>query len=304
MRSSILLVPLLPSLTSAAGCQRDQLIREASQFFLGAFANAKSDSAVPFTKLSSTAKITQNNQVLGSINESIFGNATGFVKPFRIQAVDTVACDVSSLVVVSERAGKGGKMGPAIVSVRLRIPKEDEVVSEVEILNALASSHALFNVANIPDHEPKEWSKHEVANLSTEAEVKARERLVRVADSYVEGIQRGDSSIVLAAKSCPRLENGVQTTGSCGSGLEMFKWPVTDRRWVVDVETQVVMGSFFFHYRLGTGLMNKLGMRSSTGTTGLWLHEYFKIKDGKIVGIWAAMQTLDYRYKDVWGPAV
>jgi hypothetical protein len=146
----------------------------------------------------------------------------------------------------------------------------------------------------VVEHPPDWWA-------ADEAVVANRKQLVQVADSYPSGIQSGNSSAVLAAKDCPRFENGVKTTPSCAGNMELFIWPVTDRRWVADTQKGVVMGSFFFNYRDGKGTMNKQGIRSANGTTGLWLHEYFKIREGKIVDVWAAMQTLDWRYKDVWG---
>jgi hypothetical protein len=295
MKSNIVLALLLPTITSAA-CTRDLLKLVTDQFFVGAFSNSKTSQSVPFTKLAPGVKITQNNQVLASINDSIFGNSTNFYKPFRIQSIDTETCDVATLLLVSERVGSHSSNAttPAIVSVRLRVPAENTLVTEVEILNALKGSHALFTPEAVVEHPPDWWA-------AEEAVVANRKQLVQVADSYPSGIQSGNSSAVLAAKDCPRFENGVKTTPSCAGNMELFIWPVTDRRWVADTQKGVVMGSFFFHYRDGKGTMNKQGIRSANGTTGLWLHEYFKIREGKIVDVWAAMQTLDWRYKDVWG---
>ena len=128
----------------------------------------------------------------------------------------------------------------------------------------------------------------------------SRDELLRVVDSYPRGIQAGDDALVQAADDCPRFENGYKTTDHCGKNMDMFKWPVTDRRYVVDTTTGVAMASFFFHYRLGKGKMMQQGIRPANMTTGLWLHEYFKIQDGKIITIQAAMQTLAADYKDVW----
>jgi hypothetical protein len=296
LKSNMLLASWLPATISAA-CTRDVLKWTTDQFFVGAFSNAKNSQSIPFTKLAPDVKITQNNQILASINDSIFGNATNFYKPFRIQSIDTESCDIATLLLLSERVGTKGDSNttPAIVSVRLRVPGDNDLVTEVEILNALEGSHALFTPAAVVE-QAKDWWAADEAGAA-----KDYKQLVYIADSYPAGIQSGNSSSVLAAKDCPRIENGVKTTDSCAGSMEMFIWPVTDRRWVADKQKGVVMGSFFFHYRDGKGLMNKQGIRSSNGTTGLWLHEYFKIKDGNIVDVWAAMQTLDWRYKDVWG---
>lgn len=280
--------PTLPLLLSAAlcsaECTRESLRAASDAFFKSAFAK----STTPTFKLSPKVKITQNNQLLPNLAASAYANITGFAKGYRLDAIDTDLCQIATFALPSEGAAT------AVMSTRLKVAGADGAITEIEILNALKGSHALFNTANFPDKTPGVWLAPQGSAPITRAE------LVKIVDTYPQGLQVGKDEGVLAGADCPRLENGVQTTKHCNVGMNNFRWPVTDRRWVADTKTGVTMGAFFFHYRNGTGLMNQRGIRSNSSKTGLWLHEYFKVQDRKIVDVSAAMQTLDAEYKDVW----
>jgi hypothetical protein len=275
-----------PALAFAA-CTRESLSATAKSFFEASF--TKSTSRLG--PLSKAVRITQNNVLLSGLGDSIFANMTSFASKYNISAIDTVTCDISTLVVPTE----GNTT--AIVSVRIKTTNEvPGAITQIEILNAMKGSHALFNPENYPVSAPAEWSTSE-ADTTT-----SRDALIKIVDTYPQALQEGNNTMALAAASCPRLENGYKTTDHCNLNADLFKWPVTDRRWVVDTSTQVVMASFFFHYKDGKGLMSQMGMkdRSANSTVGLWLHEYFKVKKGLIVDVTAAMHTLGADYKDVW----
>jgi hypothetical protein len=268
----------------SAACTRESLKTTSDAFFKSAFAKAAAPSGLT---LSPSVKITQNNQLLGSLGASAYANSTAFVKPWHIDAIDVDICSIATFVVVKQ-AGE-----TALLSLRLKVAPEDGAVKELEILNALKGAHSLFTPEGIPQQTPAKW-------LEPLAKPHTRDELVQIVDTYPESMQNGDSKLAKTAKDCPRLENGSKTTDSCGSAMELFKWPVTDRRYVADTKTGVVLASFFFHYKDGTGTMNKMGLRPSNMTTGLWLHEYFKVENGQMILVDAAMQTLDAKYKDIW----
>jgi hypothetical protein len=273
------------SLASAA-CSRESLSATAKNFFDASI--TKSTSRLG--PLSKSLKISQNNLILPSLGESMFANMTSFANKYSVEAIDTSTCDISTLVVPKE----GNEI--AIASVRIRTTKDvPSEITQIEILNALNGSHALFTPEKYPVSAPAIWS-------TPEAETTSRDALLKIVDTYPQAIQEGNNTMAMAAPSCPRLENGYKTTDHCNLNADLFKWPVTDRRWVVDTSTQVVMASFFFHYKDGKGLMSQMGVkdRTSNSTVGLLLHEYFKIRKGLIVDVTAAMQTLGADYKDVW----
>jgi hypothetical protein len=288
MRNDFAALVLQFSALASAACTRESLSTTAKTFFEAAF--AKSTSRLE--PLSRTVKISQNNILLPGLNESIFANITSFASNYTVEAMDTRTCDIATLAVPKE----GNET--AIVSVRIRTTKEvPGEITQVEIINALRGSHALFTPQNLPQPAPPIWRMPEANPTNT-----SREALLKIVDTYPQALQEGNNTMALAAPICPRLENGYKTTQNCNLNADMFKWPVTDRRWVVDTRTHVVMASFFFHYKDGKGLMSQMDVkdRTANSTVGLLLHEYFKVSSGLIVDVTAVMQTLGADYKDVW----
>jgi hypothetical protein len=260
---------------ATAGCDRAQLKESMDTFFKSSIQKAKDMS------IFHSAKVSQNNQVLPSIETSAWSNITGFYKPFRIDSIDTEACTMASFVMVNENSSSGSPE-PGLVSVRMKTESNSKIVKELEILNVLKGSHALFAPGTFPNTAAEMWSKEVTGKFS-------REELIRRANTYPSGIQAGDGSDIPAGPTCPRIENGVQTTTNCNIGLAKFKQPVTNRRWVADTLTGVVLGEFYFDKVAAQGLNH-----------GLWLNEYFKVDDGKLVGIQACMKELPGKFVDVW----
>jgi hypothetical protein len=125
-----------------------------------------------------------------------------------------------------------------------------------------------------------------------------RDVMIAAANSYFDGIETHDTSVVMATADCIRLENGVTTAGArvpvpgspgkftvprgCTKGFERLDQAATpDRRFpVVDEEGGFVLGMTLF-----------MRAPSSTLNRNL-LNEWFQIDHGKIVGIYAAMYFL------------
>jgi hypothetical protein len=263
------------SASTQALCTRDSLKANMDSFFTSSI---KQKSSLTF---STSAKIGQNNQVLPSLQSSAWSNITGFYKPFRIDAIDTNACTMASFVLVTEKT-PAGTVDPGLMSVRMKTEDGTSTIKELEILNVLKGSHMFFVPSSFPTSAPAMWSTPQVGNFS-------RDELIRRANTYPSGIQAGDGSMIPAGPSCPRIENGVQTTTTCNKGLQMFKQPVTNRRWVADTLTGVVLGEFYFDKIAGRG-----------ANYGLWLNEYFKLDEGKLSGIQACMKELPGKFVDVF----
>jgi hypothetical protein len=219
----------------------------------------------------------------------------GLASGYKLEVSDLVTCDVATLFIAKERNES------AIASLRIRLSQEK--VTEIEILKATKGSHALFAPEAYSNSAPAIWHESNRLPLNGTSQASQRTNIVSIADSYAQALQEGNNTMALASFTCPRLENGSQTTEHCGANMDLFRWPVTDRRWVADIKTGVVMGSFFFHYKNGKGKMSQMGLkdRGPDSKVGLWLHEYFKIEAGRIVAVSAAMKTLGADYKDVWG---
>jgi hypothetical protein len=133
--------------------------------------------------------------------------------------------------------------------------------------------------------------------------------MIAAANSYFDGIEHHDSSLVRHQNGCVRIENGVMTAGpvppggaapavaggppvkgDCGSYLEDFKATiaaVVHRRFpVVDEEAGVVLGTVIFN--------RPPGAKRGDGTLfpRNLLTEFFTIETGKVSGIYAAMHYL------------
>jgi hypothetical protein len=272
-------IALLSSIALAsAACTRESLKGTAEAFVKAGIARKATDEAFSFAP---TARISQNNILLTSVAQTAYSNVTGFYKPFRVQAIDTEICTVATLLLANQKSMAGDV--PSIMSIRIKTGPSGTSIEELEILNVLKGSHMFFAPQTFPAEAPAMWSTPTAGGLS-------RDALIKIANLYPSGIQAGDGSAIPGAPTCPRIENGVQTTATCYKGLAVFKQPVTNRRWIADTTTGVVLGGFYFD------------KPASKGTNyGLWLNEYFKIDNGKMAGIQAAMKELTgVPFKDVW----
>lgn len=264
------------SLTSAA-CTRDVLQKSLDSF------TAKLNSATSNPTLAPNVKLSQNNILLSSLNASAWANTTSLYSNFKISAIDTETCTIAQFMLGKQKREDSSVEAPAIMSVRIKATEAGDW-TELEILNVLKGSHTFFKPDAYSNPAPPLWSTPTPGKLT-------RPEIQRIANLYPSGIQAGDGSAIPQGATCPRIENGVQTTTTCTKGLSMFKQIVRERRWVVDTLSGVVMGAFYFDKPASKGL-----------TYGLWLNEYFKIEDGKLVGIQAAMKELGgVPFKDVWG---
>jgi hypothetical protein len=155
--------------------------------------------------------------------------------------------------------------------------KEDGPVEEVEIVDVGLSLPSL-----LPETAPTKF---------TVAEKTTREDLLKIIESYPAGIQAGSNTGVRTSPNCTRAENGFPMPIACNGLFEIFGFPVTSRRYVVDREMGVVQAAFYFNQR----------KKGGSGMFSLWMHEYFKVENGLITQIYAVMQPLWYdNFTDVW----
>ena len=136
----------------------------------------------------------------------------------------------------------------ALLSLRLRVA--DGKVVEAEHIVARKGSHPLFAPEAFVTPHPA------LAAPVAGADRLPRERLIAIADSYFEGIERHDSKVVQAADTCQRIENGVQTTNqpgrasrNCAHSADLLTYikAVNERRFpIVDPEHGIVVSTFIF----------------------------------------------------------
>ena len=294
---SIMLQPLLlgaalSGLASSA-CLRADLQQTLDGFFHSAFAR-HSGTSQQLPALAKNVRITQNNVILKSLEDTAWKNSTSFFKKWQITVIDTDVCEVASYRILKQR-GAGQNQVPSIMGIRIKRDTAQNVIQELEIVNLLDGGPGIlakmFQPANdetYSDTTEEFWNSPQNATLS-------RTELIKVANSYPDGIQAGDGKNIPIGDACPRWENGVQTAGGskpfknttqpryCRDSLDEFKQPVEHRRWLADTKTGAVLGMFYFSHRKSP-LVDAFDKE-----WGNWLNEFFKVQNGKMVGVHAIM---------------
>jgi hypothetical protein len=292
MLLSLILGATLPAVAIAA-CVRSDLQRTLDGFFQSAF-DRSSGAKAEYPALSGSAKITQNNVLLKSLEDSAWGNTTSFYNRWSISVIDTEMCEVACYRVLNQKSSVQRQV-PAIMGLRIKKDAKSNRIHEVEMVNLLDGGPGILRGMFRPDNNETYsaateafWKSPQNGNLS-------RAELVKVANSYPDGIQAGDGKAIPIGDACPRWENGVQTAGgtklfknttqprTCRDGLDEFKQPVEFRRWVADTETGAVLGLFYFSHRKSP-LVDAFDKQ-----WGNWLNEFFKVQNGKLVGVHAVM---------------
>ena len=259
---------------SSAACSRPILQSALDNLF-----KTIEKSSAPSIKLAPTVKIAKNNVLVKSIAETGFGNFTRWAKPFKITVLDEATCNVAAMSV--PKYGNNTQ----ILSTRIQVTPTGDV-TELELFFTGANTNFIFFGDYLPDSPGVIWSAKDPA---------PRADLLKSMDAYASGITSGDGNMVKVAPDCSRYENGFRIGanlpkgqiglgfGACNSGFALIKVPVVGRRWYIDSETGVGLGSFMF-------------------SSAMWLHEYFKVRDGKIMQIYAGMQNGLGAPKDPWSP--
>jgi hypothetical protein len=266
--NAILLLTL--SLQANSACTRPALQKASDDFFTSAIAKSASTLS-----LAPSVRITQNNEFYPSLDKTLWSNLTSFRKPFRISALDTKTCQISTFTI--PYTGSGSSSTSSLTSVRFKIQESGGAIEEIEIVNVGLSLPSL-----LPDTAPPKF---------TIPESTTRTELLRVIETYPTGIQAGSNIGTLTSPNCTRAENGFPMPIACNGLFQIFGFPVTSRRYVVDEEIGVVQAAFYFNQR----------KKGGSGMFSLWMHEYFKVEKGLITQIYAVMEPLWYdNFTDVW----
>jgi hypothetical protein len=295
---------LLQAASALAECTRPSLIAARDEFFK---AGASRGSA----KLASNAKVAFNNKIT-PLGSTPFANLTSFTN-LKVEAVDTAACQIATFRVSPSQ----------VLSTRLKID-ESGSISEVEFLQAVQGD-TFFRPAGFPSTTPELWTSKQKPGVPPKipaswtpvggspskvvdkgtcktgvgpARLLNRKELLYISATYADAL-KGEpwGSCVIGGRSCPRNENGVTTTQNCAIGPGMFNFLVRGRRWVVDTDTGVVLGAFYFDSGLGPLTDTSVGpgapgAENKAKNTRLFLHEYFKVEAGVLAGIYAPMKTI------------
>jgi len=273
----------------------DACLRKVADQYLAALTQ-RDASKLPLTK---NVKFTENGQQL-QLTEGLWKAASG-VGEFREFYTDARTGNALFVGVVDESGT------PAIVATRLRVEKGR--VSEIENVVARKGSHPLFVPEALKKPDPLFAAKN-----SEDSRV-PRERMIEIANSYFDGIERNSSAGIPAVADCDRFENGAKTTfrtptsGNCAKSADALNYikAVKDRRYfIVDETTGVVASTIVFDIPGGDPITTPAsGSEAQLQTTlrqprMLLLTELFKIDGGNIVRIQAIMHNLPHGSKSGW----
>lgn len=252
-------------------------------------------------KLAADMVFSENNVVMPLGNDGLWGTVTGVDFP-GLELADELTGNAAWFGLVEENGN------PAYFAMRLKVA--DGAITEVEtVVNRLPDMPKPFGDPEKFEHDPA------FTQILSESERRPRERLIAVADSYFNTVELNDGEVFAPFhEDCGRLENGVSTTSSSGSGsatiaqgceaqfrLGIFRINkrIRERRYPIVDETRgvVVASGFFDHantfdtYKLTNGREMKTVLKWPNSIT---LLEAFKIKDGKIFRIEAVFTYVPY----------
>jgi hypothetical protein len=208
---------------------------------------------------------------------------------------------------------------PAYYAMRIHVTPKG-LIDEVEtVVHRKTGLPAPFGPIDKVAHDP------EFQQVLPPAERRSRERLIAVAQSYFNTVERNDGTVFAPfTEDCGRLENGISTTapppsgagGNAGNiasgcrnqfllGLYYINKRVRDRRFpIVDTERGVVVASGFFdhdnsfdHYPIGGGREMKTALKWPNSIT---LLEAFRVKDSQIQRIEAVFTYVPYFMHNPW----
>ncbi len=286
-------------------CDRTCLIGHVRQYMS---ALARQDpKAAP---IAPNARFTENN-VMIPVGKGLW------------RSVSKVADD--ALEVADAQTGNAAWFGvvwehgvPAYYAMRIRVVRGR--IDEIEtVVHRRTGLPAPFGPIDKVTHDP------EFQQVLPRAEQRSRERLIAVAQSYFNTVERNDGTVFAPfTEDCGRLENGISTTapppgGGGGNasaiaagcrnqfllGLYFINKRVRERRFpIVDTERGVVVASGFFdhdnsfdRYPINSGSEMRTALKWPNSIT---LLEAFRVKDSAIQRIEAVFTYVPYAMHNPW----
>jgi hypothetical protein len=298
-------LPGQPSAVLKIDCDRSCLIDFARKYMA---ALAKQDpKAVP---IAPNARFTENN-VMIPVGKGLWKSASK-VADNGLEVADPEAGNAGWFGVVWEHGQ------PAYYAMRIHVSRG--LIDQVEtVVHRKTGLPAPFGPIDKVAHDP------EFQQVLPPNERRSRERLIAVAQSYFNTVERNDGAVFAPfTEDCGRLENGISTTapppgGGGGNaaaiaagcrnqfllGLYYINKRVRERRFpIVDTERGVVVASGFFdhdnsfdRYPTNNGNEMKTALKWPNSIT---LLEAFRVKDSQIQRIEAVFTYVPYAMHNPW----
>jgi hypothetical protein len=260
---SLLLAPilLLADLSAAAECSRAELSAAADGYFKAGFGKSAYATAP-------NVKITENGfAVTGGLASTSFSTITKFDRPYKVQAIDTIQCQIASLVVLTETTTGSSATAPAIYSLRLKLAGPGGKPSEIEILDISKNSNARdltkfglktnsnYRVDHFPQTQEAYWTQPLTDKIS-------RDQLVNITMEYDDEVEIGPDQ-----------------------DPDNPDFLLYNRRFVVDTVTGVVENTYFL---------------DAGESVDAFTHEYFKIGTGAVYNETGTFVPVLWGTPDAW----
>ena len=255
------------------------------------------------------ARFTENGQTL-ELGDGLWGTVEAN-EGYRLDFADPQTGEVGAFVTVKE-SGKHQILG-------LRLKVAGGRIAEIETLVVRPKTGVVFGAPETLVDKP---IFHQAL---TPSQRRSRTELIRVANSYFEGLTHATETLTPFDKDCQRIENGVITANNPDvpkGGMAMWKTgchdqfathfsqfitSIRDRRFpVVDEERGLVYAEVVFDH---AGKMKTQTLADGTVSPvppdmtvpfAFQIGELFKIQDGKIMRIEALVIPAPYGMKSGW----
>lgn len=300
----------LPGHSSAVirvSCDRDCLIGKVRSYMAALV--KKDPKAAPIAR---NARFTENN-VLVPVGKGLWKSVSK-IADTALEVADAETGNAAWFGVVWEHGV------PAYYAMRIHVSKQGEIDEIETVVHRRTGLPAPFGPIEKVTHDP------EFNQILPRTEQRSRERLIAVAQSYFNTVERNDGTVFAPfTDDCGRLENGISTTapattpGGPGNaaaiasgcrnqfllGLYFINKRVRERRYpIVDVERGVVVASGFFdhdnsfdRYPINNGSEMKTALKWPNSIT---LLEAFRVKDSAIQRIEAVFTYVPYAMHNPW----
>ena len=198
---ALLFMNIVAAALAAAPAADARCDRECLRGFISKYLDAMLSHNPGLLPRSADVKFTEDSEVV-KLGEGLWKSVSG-IRPFRRDNLDVPQGIAASKVVVEE-AGS-----PVLLQIRLKIV--DQKITEVETMTVRTQKEGgLFN----PDalKEPRK----EMSLAPERGQIARREEMVKIANTYSEGVKIGGFVAVDAPFSSDayRIENGVITAGA------------------------------------------------------------------------------------------
>lgn len=302
---SALAVGLVIATTQPAKADADVPCDRACLEGLGnAYLSALSARDPKTLPLAPGARYTENGQTM-ALGDGMWASITG-LGPYRLHFSDPKSGATGLFAEVEENGTR------ALLTLRLAVV--DRKISEIEAIVAREDKRPL----------EASFDKPAFHQIVPPAKRLPRADMIRIANSYFEGIVQATGKITPFHPDCVRFENGTQTTSSKAeryvgtlhavgckaqfdSGFSPFVTDVRERRFpIVDEERGLVYTIMFWDHlgaitqvKLADGTVMKVPYPFTRPFT-LMMGELFKIEDGQIRQIEAAHLGVPYKMPSGW----